>query len=514
MVSAGIPLIIPKEAFAMNENKVTINAMIAKMVEEARRLGYSESSIWTNIQPGLRTFAIYYSKKELSFYDPEITNEYVEFQKERMEKAEISIHYYRNICSAANRLSEFYLTDTLHLKMPKHGTKYLLREENERLVDCFLEYRNYGPNARDDVAWVVRKYLYHFETLGHKSLENVSVDDVREFIIKTASEVKTSSLHNILLYLKYFHIFLKETGIPAPDCADLFSYKVYRDMPIQSYVTDEELRRILAAINTKNDMGKRDRAIILTAATTRLRACDLIRLKLSDIDWGKGEIKIVQKKTGRTVYAPLVKETGTALPDYILNARPASGCPEVFLRAVAPKTAITNAVCIGCMFQQYQKKAGISRHAFDGKGFHGLRRHLAKKLLVTGTSLTTIAQILGYDDYKSSRQYLSLDTGNLKECDLDFRGIPLGRRGLGFPNWYYDMPMIMYSFLDQYDLSGKTIVPFVTSGGSGFSDAISTIEKMEPDADVVTDGLSISRNVVQDAEQDIIDWLSEKSLTP
>ena len=76
------------------------------------------------------------------------------------------------------------------------------------------------------------------------------------------------------------------------------------------------------------------------------------------------------------------------------------------------------------------------------------------------------------------------------------------------------MPMIMYSFLDQYDLSGKTIVPFVTSGGSGFSDAISTIEKMEPDADVVTDGLSISRNVVQDAEQDIIDWLSEKSLTP
>ena len=71
---------------------------------------------------------------------------------------------------------------------------------------------------------------------------------------------------------------------------------------------------------------------------------------------------------------------------------------------------------------------------------------------------------------------------------------------LGFPNWYYDMPMIMYSFLDQYNLTGKTVVPFVTSGGSGFSDAISTIKDMEPDADVVTDGLSISRNVVQDSE--------------
>lgn len=80
----------------------------------------------------------------------------------------------------------------------------------------------------------------------------------------------------------------------------------------------------------------------------------------------------------------------------------------------------------------------------------------------------------------------------------------------GFPNWYYDMPMIMYSFLDQYDLAGKTVVPFVTSGASGFSDSINTIKGMEPDADVVTDGLSILRNVVQDSESDIIEWLTDK----
>ena len=59
--------------------------------------------------------------------------------------------------------------------------------------------------------------------------------------------------------------------------------------------------------------------------------------------------------------------------------------------------------------------------------FHGLRRRLAKKLLVTGTPLTTITQILGHDDPKSARQYLSLDTRNLKECALDFKGIPLER---------------------------------------------------------------------------------------
>lgn len=61
---------------------------------------------------------------------------------------------------------------------------------------------------------------------------------------------------------------------------------------------------------------------------------------------------------------------------------------------------------------------------------------------------------------------------------------------LGFPNWWGDMPMAMYSFLEQVDLSGKTIVPFVTSGGSGFSSTISMIEDMESAA-TVQEGLSL-----------------------
>lgn len=101
---------------------------------------------------------------------------------------------------------------------------------------------------------------------------------------------------------------------------------------------------------------------------------------------------------------------------------------------------------------------------------------------------------------EAARPEIAGEVENINQYDTIF---------FGFPNWYYDMPMIMYSFLDQYDLSGKTIVPFVTSGGSGFSDAISTITEMEPEADVVKNGLSISRNVVEDAEDDIIQWLTD-----
>lgn len=99
---------------------------------------------------------------------------------------------------------------------------------------------------------------------------------------------------------------------------------------------------------------------------------------------------------------------------------------------------------------------------------------------------------------------IAAEVENIEQYDTIF---------LGYPNWYADMPRIIYSFLDQYDLSGKTIVPFVTSGGSGFSNTISTIADLEPDANVITDGLSISRNVVQDAKADIIEWVEGLGLS-
>lgn len=82
---------------------------------------------------------------------------------------------------------------------------------------------------------------------------------------------------------------------------------------------------------------------------------------------------------------------------------------------------------------------------------------------------------------------------------------------VGYPNWWGDMPMILYSFFDKYDFSGKTIIPFNTHGGSGFSGTISTIKELEPNADVL-DGKSISRNDIQDAEQEIVDWVNSLDL--
>ena len=86
---------------------------------------------------------------------------------------------------------------------------------------------------------------------------------------------------------------------------------------------------------------------------------------------------------------------------------------------------------------------------------------------------------------------------NVEQYDIIF---------LGYPNWWGDMPQPLYTFLEEYDFSGKTIIPFNSHGGSGFSNTIEEIKKLQPNASVRDDGLCISRNDVADSEQEITDW--------
>lgn len=82
---------------------------------------------------------------------------------------------------------------------------------------------------------------------------------------------------------------------------------------------------------------------------------------------------------------------------------------------------------------------------------------------------------------------------------------------VGYPNWWSDMPMILYTFFDSYDLSGKTIAPFCTSGGSGLSGTVSSIKELEPDADVL-EGLHIGSASASNPDSEVSDWLGSLGL--
>lgn len=82
---------------------------------------------------------------------------------------------------------------------------------------------------------------------------------------------------------------------------------------------------------------------------------------------------------------------------------------------------------------------------------------------------------------------------------------------IGYPIWWGDMPMIVYNFLESYDLSGKTIIPFCTHGGSGLAGTEGTIAEIT--GATMIDGLSISGETAQNdreaAQQQVTEWLQE-----
>lgn len=99
----------------------------------------------------------------------------------------------------------------------------------------------------------------------------------------------------------------------------------------------------------------------------------------------------------------------------------------------------------------------------------------------------------------NARPELETTIENIEQYDTIF---------LGYPNWWGDMPMPIYSFLDQYYLSNKTIAPFITHGGSGLSGTPANIANEKPDA-VVTEGLAINGDDVDDCQDEVNEWLNE-----
>lgn len=82
---------------------------------------------------------------------------------------------------------------------------------------------------------------------------------------------------------------------------------------------------------------------------------------------------------------------------------------------------------------------------------------------------------------------------------------------VGYPIWWGDMPMILYTFFDTYDLSGKTIRPFCTSGGSGLSQTVEAIRDLEPDA-TVTEGLHVRDAEDNQMPSEVTAWLTDSSV--
>ena len=177
----------------------------------------------------------------------------------------------------------------------------------------------------------------------------------------------------------------------------------------------KNILKLLNAIDRTSVKGKRDYAAMMLGTVLGLRACDVVSLKLADIDWLRGEIHIVQSKTSNPVVLPLTQDVGEALADYILNARPEA----IFLRIKAPHTGLDSAVTVGEIYRDCCIAAGLP----SSTRFHNLRRALGTSMVENGVSVYDVAQVFGDRNVDSTKPYLATDMEHLKLCALSFEGI-------------------------------------------------------------------------------------------
>lgn len=410
----------------MHDTKV--RELVYQCCEHLEDLGYDKHGIWAGSYVRYMEVARYLEREGCSDYDPQKAENYLASVLERYDKGNTSYHHVSGVRRAVDHLNEFSTTGRITRLQMKKGTKYKLIDPYEGLVHGFLSSKAFHPNTQEDFAWAIRMYLYFLQESGKTDINSMTEEDTKKFILVKAASLSSGSLKNILCYLRQFHNYLISEGFHVPDCQGILSYRCRRNDPVANYINDEDVKKIISAIDTSTAKGKRNKAVILLGAIVGLRAADIVTLELTDINWEAGQITVRQNKTLTMTVYPLVKEVANALKDYILNARPESDNKEVFLRLYAPIRPLTSGASIQHIFYYQCKIAGVERDPFDGRAFHGLRRRLGHNLLLAGNPLSTISQVLGHSDEQAAKQYMRLDSPELKRCALDFDGIPVERR--------------------------------------------------------------------------------------
>lgn len=357
------------------------------------------------------------SKKE-TYYREELIQELENHYRKNVRNGVITRNTYNRRIRGIRMVREVYETGTFSWKGSARKNEAKLPEHFERIIDGVNSPECSGNKNRNQKSIILR-FLRFLDELGVCDICQVTAEHIQTFL-KYISITRKKSMHEVISSLRTLDRYLKSSGLSGLPYAGLLIAPRARERKVYPCMSEEELNVVIRSIDRSTSIGKRDYAILLLAAGTGMRSGDIAHIKLSDIDWRKKEIHIVQRKTHRPLNLPLQKGVGAALADYILNGRPGSKSVQVFVRNMAPFQRFKGGFSVACVLRRRMKDAGSSHKAGDGKTMHGIRRMLGTRMTVEGVPLATVAQVLGQRDIDTTRPYISLNVEGLRECALGF----------------------------------------------------------------------------------------------
>ena len=272
-------------------------------------------------------------------------------------------------------------------------------------------------------------FLYEMQKKGITRLDHISEDDVLSFFLDSEGNLSKCSS-----YKKQIAAVLKVAAEWKKDeCRLLIAYlpEIRPKRKNVQFLTPEEAAELRAILNDEETgLSLRDRAIGTLLFFTGIRPCDIAEMEYSAIDWETDEIRLSQQKTGAPLILPLTAAIGNSIHDYIVNERPQSSDPHLFLGELYPHRPFS-AGAIWPISAKFYKAASLRQSKDDRRGTHLFRYNVATSFLCNGVPRPVISQALGHTDPLSLDTYLHADILHLRECALSIEAFPVSEEVLG-----------------------------------------------------------------------------------
>ena len=248
----------------------------------------------------------------------------------------------------------------------------------------------------------------------------LTADDVAAFVCQRAQAFKSSGRRAPGGAIRALLRFLESTGAVREGMRGAVpAVRQWKHASLPRHLSSDEVERVLDAGDATTAQGRRDRAIVTLLARLGLRAGEVAALRLDDIDWMSGQVRIRAGKSGRDRSLPLAHDIGDLLAGYIQHDRPATRSRQVFLCARAPLRPLRSSAAISAIVERLARRAGIEA---GRRGAHTLRHSAATSMVRRGASFKQVADVLGHARLETTCVYAKLDVETLARVALPWPG--------------------------------------------------------------------------------------------
>ncbi len=254
---------------------------------------------------------------------------------------------------------------------------------------------------------------------GSVRLNRLRAADVVGYVQRLAPRLHMKSAKLLTTVLRSFLRYARQRGAVVHDLAAAVPVVAAWSMTgVPRAIGAGHVRQLLASLDRRTAVGRRDHAIVLVLARLGLRSGEVARLDLEDIDWGRGQIS-VRGKRGHRAALPLPADVGAAIAAYLRDGRPSSPSRRVFLRSRAPLSGFAGPSGIGSIIRHALLRAEIQATTM---GAHQFRHGLATEMLRRGASLAEIGEILRHQSPQTTAIYAKVDLRGLRPLALPWPG--------------------------------------------------------------------------------------------